>query len=417
MNEKTFYDIHMHAMNLSHPYLLAFIRRLNIQWILAINSLPVLGSLASLMLGMRLNKINNILAVMENDIGSFFLLIEKYLKKEQNGKSPLLSYGKFHIGGNVYSKIVLTPLLIDFGYKNIKDNPNIYYNKPSRKPIVEQVIDVFNGIKNYSRVSDNINQHYGIFEIYPFLGLNTRNYGMRRIEKMLDKYFSGYRGSREQLNNNMGKFDGDIEHLGSNSFAGIKVYPPLGFDPWPDNENELAKVRYLYGYCCQKGIPITAHGSEGGFIVVPKEEIKNYTAISKWERVLSEKEYSRLKLNLAHFPAQKRLQGKGSQSKRLGEMLNLVLNHDNVYVDFANSAVNDKYYASLKRLLEELPGKLRAKLKSRILFGSDFPINLLSIESYNQYLNILSKNASFDDEEKDTFCCVNPERFLFSKTG
>src|SRR4030042_844151 len=127
MNEKTFYDIHMHAMNLSHPYLLAFIRRLNIQWILAINSLPVLGSLASLMLGMRLNKINNILAVMENDIGSFFLLIEKYLKKEQNGKSPLLSYGKFHIGGNVYSKIVLTPLLIDFGYKNIKDNPNIYY--------------------------------------------------------------------------------------------------------------------------------------------------------------------------------------------------------------------------------------------------------------------------------------------------
>jgi predicted TIM-barrel fold metal-dependent hydrolase len=413
MNE-TFYDIHMHAMNLSHPYLLAFIRRLNIHQILVFNA--ILSPLASLLLGMNLNKIDNILAVMENDLSSFFLLIEDYLKEKGGNKSPLLSYGKLHIGGNVYSKIVLTPLMMDFGYKNIKDNPNIYYNKPSRKPIVEQVIDVFNGIKKYSRVSDNINQYYGIFEIYPFLGLNTKNYGMRRIKRMLDKYFSGYRGSREQLNSNMGKFDGDIEHLGSNFFAGIKVYPPLGFNPWPDNENELAKVRYLYGYCCKKGIPITAHGSEGGFVVVPKKEIKNYTAISKWERVLSVKEYSRLKLNLAHFPAQERLQGKGPQSNRLREMLNLVLNHENVYVDFANSAVNDKYYASLEKLIEELPGKLKAKLKSRILFGSDFPINLLSIESYNRYLNIFSRSTSFNDKEKDAFCCANPERFLFSKT-
>lgn len=409
-----FYDIHMHAMNLSHPYLLAFIRRLNIHQILVFNA--ILGPLASVVMGMNLKKINNILAVMENDIGSFFLLIEDYLKEKEKNKSPLLNYGRLHIGGNVYSKIVLTPLMIDFGYKNIKDNPNIYYNKPSRKPIVEQVIDVFNGIRKYRRVSDNINRHYGIFEIYPFLGLNTSNYGMRRIQKMLDKYFHGYRRSQTQLTKNMGEFDGDIEHLGSNYFAGIKVYPPLGFDPWPDNENELEKVRYLYTYCCKNSIPITAHGSEGGFVVVPKKELKNFTAVSKWERVLNVKEYSNLKLNLAHFPAQERLQGKGSQSERLREMLNLVLNHENVYVDFANSAVNDKYYASLEKLIDELPGKQRAKLKSRILFGSDFPINLLSIESYNRYLNIFSKTASFNDREKDAFCRVNPDRFLFSKT-
>ena len=412
--KKTFYDIHMHAMNLSHPHLLAFIRRLNIHQILVLNA--ILGPIASLLIGMQLKKIDNLLAVMENDIGSFFLLIEDDLKKAQDDKSHLLRYGNLRIGGNVYSKIVLTPLMMDFGYKEIKDNPNIYYNKPPRKPIVEQVIDVFNGIKKYSRVSENINKHYGIFEIYPFLGLNTRNYGMRRIEKMLDKYFSGYKGSRAQLKNNMGQFAGDIEHLGSNSFAGIKVYPPLGFDPWPDNDNELAKVRYLYDYCCKKSIPITAHGSEGGFVVVPKKELKDYTAISKWERVLSVKKYSKLKLNLAHFPAQARLQGKGSQSKRLREILNLVLNHDNVYVDFSNRAATDKYYVSLEKLVEELPAKLRAKLKSRILFGSDFPINLLSIESYNRYLNTFSRSPSFNDREKDAFCHTNPERFLFSKT-
>ena len=412
MNEK-FYDIHMHAMNLSHPYLLAFIRRLNIHQVLVFNA--ILGPLASLLLGMNLKKINNLLAVMENDIGSFFLLVEDYLKGKGETKSPLLSYGRLHIGGNVYSKIVLTPLMIDFGYKNIKDNPDIYYNKPSRKPIVEQVIDVFNGIKKYRIISDNINRHYGIFEIYPFLGLNTSNYGLRRIKKMLDKYFRGYQRSQVQLTKKMGEFDGDIDHLGHYSFAGIKVYPPLGFDPWPDNENERKKVRYLYTFCCNNSIPITAHGSEGGFVVVPKKELKNFTAISKWESVLKVKDYSRLKLNLAHFPAQERVQGKSSQSERLRGMLNLVLNHENVYVDFANSAVSDKYYASLKKLIEELPGKQRAKVKTRVLFGSDFPINLLSIDSYNRYLNIFSRTRSFTDKDKDAFCRINPERFLFSK--
>ncbi|MCK4826153.1 amidohydrolase, partial [bacterium] len=235
MKEKTFYDIHMHAFNLSHPYLLAFIQRLKIHQILVLNSL--LGPVASLLIGQNLNKIKNMLAVMENDIGSFFLLMEEYLKRDS--KTPLLIDGKLQIGGNVYSKIVLTPLMMDFGFKDINDNPNTYYNELSQKPIVEQVIDVFNGIKKYK------NQSAGrVFEIYPFLGLNTKNYDMGRIERMLDKYFDSYESSREDLNNNMGEFDGNIEHLGSNFFAGIKVYPPLGFDPWPDNKEELEKVKY-----------------------------------------------------------------------------------------------------------------------------------------------------------------------------
>ncbi|MFC1965439.1 amidohydrolase family protein [Chloroflexota bacterium] len=354
-----------------------------------------------------MNKIKNLLAVMENDIGSFFLMIEDYLKKD--GRTPLLRDGKLHIGGNIYTKVALTPLMMDFGYKDIKDNPDTYYNELSRKPIVEQVVDVFNGIKKYQNARPN-----GILEIYPFLGLNTKYYDMDRIKAMLDKYFDNYKGSRQDLNKNMGEFDGDIDHLGSNYFAGIKVYPPLGFDPWPDDKEQRKKVEYLYDYCCQKGIPITAHGSEGGFVVVSKKEQKAYTAISKWDTALGEKKYSKLKLNLAHFPIRDKSLWIFPKKKRLSEILDLVLKYDNVYVDFSYRALNDDYYVALRNLINQSSNQLKTKLKKRILFGSDFTTNLMSIDSYNGYLEIFSRTDSFDPAEKDGFCNANPEQFLFS---
>ena len=167
MAEKTFYDVHTHAMNLSHPYWLAFIQRFKIDKML------FLGPFASLFMGEKINNTKNLLSVMENDIGSYFRLMEKCLREEEN---PLLKDGELQIGGSAYNKIVLTPLMMDFGYKDIK-NPDIYYNKPSKKPIVEQVIDVFNGIKDYRSNST-------AFEIYPFLGLNTKNYSKPQIEEI-----------------------------------------------------------------------------------------------------------------------------------------------------------------------------------------------------------------------------------------
>jgi hypothetical protein len=416
MKERKFYDIHTHAMNLSHPYLLPFVQRLKIDQLLMLSSLLsilwVLGRpITKLVIEQKLNRVKNLLSVMENDIGSFFLLMEQYLKDDENlwGKGRGLN-----IGGNSYQKFVLTPLMIDFGYKGIKD-PAIYYNRPAQKPIVEQVIDVFNGIKKYRRASQD-----EIFEIYPFLGLNTANYDMGRLEKMLDKYFADYEGSPEALLSNMGKFDGDIEHIGSNFFAGIKVYPPLGFDPWPDkvkHRAEFDKVCYLYRYCCKKGIPITAHGSEGGFVVVPKKRQREYTSISRWASVLKTEEFAQLKLNLAHFPVGETYLKIFPRKRRLRAILNLVSEYENVYVDFSNRAVDHWYYRLLKRLIDESADDLKEKLKSRILFGSDFTINLLTVESYNQYLGIFSRNISLTAAEKDGFCCANPERFLFSGRG
>ena len=133
--------------------------------------------------------------------------------------------------------------------------------------------------------------------------------------------------------------------------------------------------------------------------------------------MLKTEEFAQLKLNLAHFPVGETYLKIFPRKRRLRAILNLVSEYENVYVDFSNRAVDHWYYRLLKRLIDESADDLKEKLKSRILFGSDFTINLLTVESYNQYLGIFSRNISLTAAEKDGFCCANPERFLFSGRG
>ena len=461
MNERTFYDVHMHAFNLSHPSLLAFLRRsLRELWksclkwrqlvrylvvflfgvfllillvvLVLVALVPPFRRRIRSLTGRLVNCVKkllktglNMLSVMENDIGSVFLLMEDDLRE----KNPLLDGDGLHIGGQTYSRIVLTPLMMDFGYKG-KTAPSassrtrqFHYDIPAGKPIVEQVIDVFNGIKTYrrSKTDEDLEAKFPglgkestrIFEIYPFLGLNPANYDQSEIEELLDKCFADYKGTREDLLKNLGRFDGNIENLKSNFFAGIKVYPPLGFDPWPETTDPQGrkKVEYLYEYCCEKRIPITTHGGRGGFVVIGKAELDAYTAMSKWAAVLKKEEYSSLKLNLAHFPVRRR--NLPHEWKRLVETLKLVLTADNVYVDISCRATSEKYYARLRSVLDQYSGEERVKLGSRILFGSDFAVNLMGVESYNEFLDLFSRTKHLTPEEKLAFCSTNPERFLF----
>lgn len=477
MKKKKLYDIHCHAMNLSHPYFLAFIRRYNLSFLLTLNS--VFGPISSLFIGKQMNKIQNLLSVMENDVGSIFVLMENCIKE---CKPSIVKNGKIIIGGNEYSKIVLTPLLIDFGYKGMSSD-NIHYNEPAKKPIVEQVVDVFNGIRYY--VNDYKSSDK-LFEIYPFLGMNTQNYFLGKetsekisckpelqllsdslrkkvifragpkklvfrgemsitekeefqklfnkredikaveymyknsqdikkrntIPKMLDKYFKDYKRDSNDLLANMGKFEGDIESLASNFFAGIKVYPSLGFDPWPEGDKEeLRKVKYLYRYCCKKSIPITAHCNDTGYAILDKDRLESYTSPFKWEKVL--KRYPKLKLNLAHMGKQQKFLNIFPVQTWAKKAIQLVLDYDNVFVDFACRGDEDKFYKYLKELISQCTKAHREKLERRILFGSDFSINLMWCNSYSDYFNCFSGTPYFDRTEKDLFCSINPETFLF----
>jgi len=215
--------------------------------------------------------------------------------------------------------------MMDFGYKGktppgeTQTKKTFHYDVPASKPIKEQVTDVFNGIRDYveTETSEKLSKKFPalgsktnrVLEIYPFLGLNTQNYEHGEIEELLDKYFGEKALSKEELRANLGRFDGDIDNMTTGSFAGVKVYPPLGFDPWPDGKygdaEELRKVELLYSLCCKKDVPITAHGGTGGFVTIDKGRLQSYASVEKWEKVLVA--FPDLRLNLAHFPMDEKM--------------------------------------------------------------------------------------------------------------
>lgn len=413
MNKNYFFDIHCHAMNFSHPNLFAFLKR---KWTIAMLASP-LAPIATTLFKGKVKKVENLFSLMENDIADFFLIMEYFLKNWLDS-SPL------NIGNTTYNKIVLTPLMMDFGCKDIKSDS--FYNIAPKKPIVEQVVDVFNGIKKYCENELQIEtkkyiskkKEDKLFEIYPFLGINTKNYEPEDknaspelyVKALLNKYFKDYNHDRESLFKNMGGFDGNIDNMGSNFFAGIKVYPPLGFDPWPEDENELARVKCLYQYCCDKKIPITTHCSEGGFALDNSAE--DYTSPAKWKTVLANPKFEKLRLNFAHFGRQDKILRLIPKKEWENIILELIATKENVYADFSYRGCDDGYYNDLKKLIDRQSDKDR--LKQRILFGSDFMINLLDIDSYNQYINgFVDKENPITTDDRALFCSTNPERFLF----
>jgi hypothetical protein len=458
LSNRTFYDIHMHAFNLSHPSAGAFLRRiarevarklvrcrhlkeawaivglsviLGILWIAfgAVWLIPRARRWIRRLIQKGFDRVRkqvlsavNLLSVLENDLGSFFFLMENCLRETPH--RLLDEENRLHVAGETYTEIVLTPLMMDFGYKAKQPSAAVnrgwsyHYDKPAGKPIVEQVVDVFNAIRTYgTRLSGpDLAKTFEyldsgakrVFRIYPFLGLNPANYSTQGITRLLDKYFGEYTCRKEDLDRNVGAFNGDIDAITSNFFAGIKVYPPLGFNPWPTDSEDRKKVEEIYRRAQEKGIPITCHGGHGGFRVVTKDEAKTLAAVAKWEAVLGA--FEGLKLNLAHFPmAQEKARREGT--------LALVLGRDNVYVDISCRATKKTYYDNLRDLLDDLDPADRAKLLARTLFGSDFAVNLMWIESYNAYVRLFSETKALTPEEKVAMCSTNPERFLFGRSS
>ncbi len=405
-----FYDIHFHLLNLSHPNLISFIKRVNIGEYLFILSLPIIGPLlSSFFYTTKKKNLLNTLSFMDKDIAEAIKSIE------QKDILPLFRNG-LKIEDITYEKIIFTPLMIDFGQKYVSKTDNeIWYNEGSHKAIKNQVIDLFGGISDYFRENmvDKIN-------IFPFLGINTKNYDLEDeldeegniktmgIKTLLKKYFGDYTSEninkrREKLIKNMGKFK-DIDSLGNYAFAGIKLYPPVGFDPWPEDEREKEKVRYLYSFCMQRKIPITTHCGVGGFQIIDTNQCKIIASPKRWREVL--KNYPDLKLNLAHFS--------NSISDQRKDIVSLILDFPSVYTDLAYVCFKEKNYEDVENEIKKLAGISQnlTKLYERILFGSDFSISLLETESYRSYLKPFVNTKGFK-EKKFLLCCKNPERFLF----
>ena len=442
--ERKFYDIHYHLFDLSHINLLAFLLRDDLiskelvrnvlrkfpfvikilpNWVISLFPGKIAGRVREYLQNDSRN-FRNLLSVMESAVEHHFLYIEYFLLKE----TQLFS----HYSTSKYNKIVISPNLIDFGYKNL-NNSDCFYNVPPAKPIINQVVDLINAIWFYYNsevishpdkagrlkiIPTRAPKEKKLFEIYPFLGINTQNYDLTEIVELFDKYFRGYEDDtplirRNKLYDRLGSVKVDMEDMmfkrkektDSNYytylFAGIKLYPPLGFDPWPsENREELDKVRFLYSECIRKKLPLTVHCSDGGFKTTPYATI--FTDPSqRWQMVLSRPEFKGLKINFAHLGNQS-----GGETGWLNTIMKTINENKNIYSDCSclTPRIND--YERIKNIMTQ-------ETESNILFGSDFVINLIWSASYNEYLTNFIKTPFLDERQKRLISEVNPEKFLF----
>jgi predicted TIM-barrel fold metal-dependent hydrolase len=380
-----------------------------------------------------INQIFRTLTFYEIPLEYQFLVLDYFLKSKEPKFN--MEENQIMIGGKSYDKMVLCPLVIDFGRKNISEG--VFYNATPKKPIANQVGDLLYAIRTYYRfnidvinnkmlLSDEVpdfeeSKRTKLFEIYPFMGIDPQNYdSWEEIKALLDKYFSEFKKEetaetrRERLYHKMGLLNSNMykkeDDYYLNIFAGIKVYPQLGFDPYPADLEKRKKVEELYKYCIEKRIPIISHCSDGGY--KPEDNDELTSPLGRWKQVLEAKDensnplFSELTLCFAHF---------GSQSSKKTVWREAIIEHTklypNVYTDISCNEMTVEYYNELGKLFNDK----NPQLHERIMFGSDFSINMLAteVESYNQYLKAF---ADVDLSHKTDLCEQNPERFLFGKS-
>ena len=407
-----FYDIHCHVHTLSHPSFLAMIQTLRMRRLEAIYSqITSFEYLASSFFHRGGEKLRNMLSVMENEPGDIFMLMEddlagQYAKTAE--EPPLFADGRLRVGGRDYGRLILSPLLMDFNQPG-PYKPDTYYDKYPRKTIEAQIVDVLLGIREYRRCRPD-----GLLEIHPFLGINPRAYTAETLGRFLEEWFSDFSRDREDARRAFEVMDslviGDTRREHS-PFAGIKLYPPLGFDPWPEEGPEREKVEILYSFAEQKGIPLITHCDDGGFRVLPLELSWQQTSPFRYRPVLER--HPRLLIDFAHLGAQYSMPMRLSPPTQWrDEIFALMGEYPGVYGDFSFNGALPGYYDSFLVALNHLPLRQREIVESRVLFGSDFMVNLLKVRSYADYYRVFSRSA-LDSRLKREFASENPSGFLF----
>ena len=416
MQDSAFYDIHCHLLNLSHPAFVSIIESMRHRPREVIYSqIASFDYLASSLFKRGGENIRNLLAVMDNDCADILFLLEDDIsgqfkepkKTPRFQQPPPLRNGKLYIADQQFSSFVITPLIMDFLAPS-SFSPETYYNRPPQKWIEAQIIDVLFAICAYREKRPS-----GFLRVYPFLGINTGHYTAEELSAFLEQWFNNYTKNEDDIEKRFlsCSYDANTTPQSYGLFSGIKLYPPMGFDPWPDDQAEREKVELLYSFAETKGIPITTHCDDQGYRIVSLEESLRFTAPSRYRSVLQR--YPRLILNFAHMGKRHiRTIGGKEQADWRKEIFDFIIEYPNVYTDFSFTAGEPSFYDELASMLNNLKKPEKEKLIKRILFGSDFMVNLFKVRSYRDYLEYFSESV-LSIELKRLFCSENPRRFLF----
>ena len=414
----------MHAMNLTHPNFISFVESVS-------DNLAEFITSGALSPGYLLTPANrgqqglitllNMFSVFERPIGEIFALIEEDLcgaylhkgkledsKSRENRmypKLPFIREGMFHFRSLTYDRFALVPLVMDFSRDAKDEESKSYYTSEHQEKLLSYIHDTLEGIAWYQSIRPQ-----GMLEFFPFIGINPEVHPRDTIEELLHSYVRLDHNPKWHTKNRY-----DVQR-----FRGVKFYPPLGTEIWPDNQKKREKVALIYQYCETHGIPIITHCDDQGFRGVAAKKAQQYTNPAAWRPVLEK--FPQLKVDFAHYGRQynpikhsplKTLMGRAlTEDPWFQEIIDLMCHYEHVYADFSFSGTDPVFYEQLYTFIHHLDdGDLAQKILDRSLFGSDFTVNLAKVESYTNYLHIFEQSR-FSDEEIDGFVSANPTRFL-----
>lgn len=303
--------------------------------------------------------IQNLLDIKFTDIDDFIKLLT------YSSMKPILDhYKKYEISENM----VLLPLMVDlqFGWKN--DFP---------KHIPAQISELKLLMNDYN--------------ILPFLAIDPRQ--TESSPSMFENFINAF--------------------TGKNPFAGIKVYPSMGFLP---SDPRLIPI---YEICVKKKIPITTHCGENAVNTFDKnitvtgtkkegnklvqytrklnggyfETGEDLTHPKHWEEVLDI--FPELTVNLAHFGGHSQWKKYSTKTtpEKIKTIENLIKTKPNVYTDFSYNISNKKACKNLKLYIEKNPYIIK-----RLLFGTDYHLVLVSgrlQKSISRFKTITGENWKY----------------------
>lgn len=411
-----FFDIHFHVMTFKEPNLAAFFSSLDTSaasFLQGNITKDYIITLNSIFKGQFLSQVENTLTAFSRPIDETFKMMEDDLKgkyRRENNKAdypsvPYLRDKKLYFRDQEYDRIFLSPLLMDFSQTQSTID-KLYYSFPAFDKITPYALDTISAINKYYENDD------GIFEFYPFIGINPSAHSFEFLVNHLNRFVDITHNIHPSHKLN------DKERI----FFGVKLYPPLGFDPWPQDSQELKKVRYLYDFCSKNRVPIITHCDDQGFKGIDPTQARKFTDPATWKTVLEN--YPSLIIDFAHVGREYAINSKiglldnvQARIKKLptGEwfytLMDMIKEYDNVYTDISFTGCYKDFYITFLNYLDLLNENDRERIESRILFGSDFSVNLLRVESYLNYYHIFD-SSPFSDELIHKMVSINPMNFL-----
>jgi predicted TIM-barrel fold metal-dependent hydrolase len=302
----------------------------------------------------------------------------QFFERSRNGNLQMYSKDIWTCASKEnYDEVILTPLVMDFSVM-----------KDSVEEVSEQLSQLIAAIHQANAVLSANNTR-----VLPFFGIDMRHFNDCKTQEAVKEKVLTLSGNNFDFEKKR-----SVEAK-TGTVVGLKLYPSIGFSPYPKNITTRKKYIHFYKVCEENNIPLTVHCQSiksGAYKSTDqdREILNGYIDPKNWKKVLPHAE--KLKINFAHFGGDSVLRdtffNQQTYPKRqpgqtwTWEIVKMLKRYPNTYADISAFDFNQRTWLDAfgtmilldengfyDELIQESPNG-NHKLTDKILWGSDWPM-------------------------------------------